>query len=294
MSPLLVRAPAKINLFLRVAGRRSDGYHEILSLVQTVTLWDTLAMERARDGLRLETDDPTLSTGPDNLIARAVAALSPRLPAGWGLAVRLEKRVPAGAGLGGGSSDAAAALLGVDRLFGLGLGPVGLTTIASELGSDVPYLLTGGTALLTGRGCEVEPWSDAPPADLVVAFPGSPLSTREVYAQVQEPLTLAPDIASIRGSRRTQVDVAECVRTGNDLEPHAVRLSPVVGRLKALVTETGATVASMTGSGSAVFGLYARRSGALAAAETIRRSGFDAWPCRTLGRETLGRDRWSP
>jgi len=284
MTRLSLRAPAKINLNLRIVGRRADGYHDIESVVQSVTLYDTLEITLAGEGLALEVDDPAIPAGPENLVFKAAARLLDRLSGRPGLRMRLAKGIPAGAGLGGGSSDAAAALVGVDRLLGLGLSGAALHAHAAALGSDVPYFLVGGTALLTGRGTEVDPLPDAPPGDLLIVHPGEPLSTAAVYAQLQEPLTLAPKPVSISGFGRIPVDLVSWVRAGNDLEPHAERLCPDIVRIKTMLAGAGAVAAAMTGSGSAVFGLFENGAAAAGAARHAERDGFRAFRCRTLDR----------
>jgi 4-diphosphocytidyl-2-C-methyl-D-erythritol kinase len=291
---LVVRAPAKINLNLRVVGRRADGYHDIESIVQSLTLHDTLEIEIAESGLALDVDDPALPSGPGNLVQRAAARLLEGLGDRPGLRMRLVKRIPVGAGLGGGSSDAAAALVGIDRLLHLDLPAEALVAHAAALGSDVPYFLTGGTALLTGRGTEVERLADVPPAEVLLIDPGQPLSTADVYAQVQEPLTLAPKPASISGFGRIPVDLVSWVRAGNDLEPHAARFCPDIVRIRSMLAGDGALAAAMTGSGSAVFGIFASADAAAGAARHADVEGFRTYRCRTLDRATYLGGRMTP
>jgi len=294
MTRLTLRAPAKINFNLKVVGRRPDGYHDIESVVQSVTLHDTLEIAVAGEGLALEVDDRTIPAGPGNLAFAAAERLLAGLLDPPGVMMRLVKRIPAGAGLGGGSSDAAAALIGIDSLLGLCLAPAALLEHAAALGSDVAYFLIGGTALLKGRGTEVEPLPDAPPADLLIVHPGTPLSTAAVYAQLQEPLTLAPKPVSISGFGRIPVDLVSWVRAGNDLEPHAARLCPDIVRIKTMLTGAGAVAAAMTGSGSAVFGLFENGAAAAGAARHAEVDGFRALRCRTLDRATYLGERMLP
>jgi 4-diphosphocytidyl-2-C-methyl-D-erythritol kinase len=295
VSRLTLRAPAKINLNLRVVGRRPDGFHDIESVVQSVTLHDTLEIAIEGTGLGLEVDDPAVPAGAGNLVHRAAERLldgaAGKPP---GIRMWLTKRIPAGAGLGGGSSDAAAALVGIDRLLGLGLPAAALAAHAAALGSDVPYFLTGGTAFLTGRGIEVEPMADAPPADVLIVDPGVPVSTAAVYAQVQEPLTLAPKPASMSGFGRIPVDLVSWVRAGNDLEPHAARFCPDIVRIRSMLAGAGALAAAMTGSGSAVFGLFASADAAAGAARRAEAVGFRTYRCRTLDRASYMGERMTP
>ncbi len=294
MRQVVLRAFAKVNLGLRVLGRRPDGYHEIRTVLMTVSLHDRLEIHLGGRGIALEVDDPAIPSGPDNLVFRAAERLLAELEDPPGLALRLYKKIPAGAGLGGGSSDAAAVLVGLDHLLDLRLDRASLEGHAAALGSDVPYFLTGGTALATGRGTEVTPLPDPPFRELLIVHPGAALSTREVYAQIEEPLTLAPKPASIPGFERIPVDIASWVRSGNDLEPHAERLCPAIGAIRSLVQSAGAEVAAMTGSGSAVFGVFADAEARDRAADEAERSGFRTFRCHTLDRAAYLRDRLFP
>lgn len=292
MTRLRLRAHAKINLYLKVLGRRSDGFHELETVLQSITLHDSIEIEAGGEGLRLEVNDPGLPAGPSNLSWRAAASLAPAVGRGLGLTIRLTKRIPSGAGLGGGSSDAATTLVGVETLYGLGLQPATLVRHAAAIGSDVPYFLTGGTALLTGRGTEVHSLPDLPPVDLLIVSAGGPLSTSDVYAQLEEPLTLAPRTVSIPGSGRIPADLESLVRLGNDLEPHAMRLCPAIGRVRSALHAAGARVAAMTGSGSAVFGVFADAGAARDAVGILEQQGFRALACATLDRAAFQRERF--
>ena len=294
MSRVTIRAFAKINLGLQVLGRRPDGYHEIRSVLQTVSLADRLEIGLEGVGIALEVDDPALPSGSENLVFRAAERLLADLPAPPGLKLRLIKKIPAGAGLGGGSSDAAAALVGIDHLLGLATPASVLLEHAAALGSDVPFFLTGGTALATGTGTDIAPLPEPPGRELLIVHPGEPLSTRLVYAQIEEPLTLARKPASIPGFERIPVDIASWVRSGNDLEPHAVRLCPAIGKIRSLLEGAGAEVAAMTGSGAAVFGVFSDAGARDRAADVARRGGFRTFRCHTLDRTAYLRDRMHP
>lgn len=291
---MTLQAFAKVNLGLQVLGRRPDGYHEIRSVLQTVSLADRLEIGLGGPGIALEVDDPALPSGSENLVFRAAERLLAHLPAPPGLKLRLIKKIPAGAGLGGGSSDAAAALVGIDHLLGLGTPASVLLAHAAALGSDVPFFLTGGTALATGTGTDIAPLPEPPGRELLIVHPGEPLSTRLVYAQIEEPLTLARKPASIPGFERIPVDIASWVRSGNDLEPHAVRLCPAIGKIRSLLEGAGAEVAAMTGSGAAVFGVFSDAGVRDRAADEARQGGFRTFRCHTLDRTAYLRDRMLP
>jgi 4-diphosphocytidyl-2-C-methyl-D-erythritol kinase len=292
VSRVVVRAHAKINLCLRLLGKRQDGYHELQTIVQSIDLHDTLSFEPGGRGFRLQVEgDADLPAGEDNLVCRAARRILGD-PRSAGVRARLVKRIPTGAGLGGGSSDAAATLLGLDRLLRLGLPEARLLEDATALGSDVPFFLAGGTALLRGRGTEVEPIPEGPPASVVILSPGVPLSTAAVYAQVQEPLTLAPKIDSMPGFGRIPVDLKSWVRAGNDLEPHATRLCAVIPAMKGVLLANGATAAAMSGSGSAVFGIFDDPEVADRAAREAVLRGYRAWTTRTLPRRAVAEERF--
>ena len=158
----------------------------------------------------------------------------------------------------------------------------------------MPYFLTGGTAIATGRGTTIEPLPDTPSRELLIVHPGTLLRTREVYAQIEEPLTLAPKPASIPAFERIPVDIASWVRSGNDLEPHAARLCPAIDSIRSLLERAGAEVAAMTGSGSAVFGVFAAAAVRDRASDEAVRSGFRTFRCHTLDRAAYLRDRMFP
>jgi 4-diphosphocytidyl-2-C-methyl-D-erythritol kinase len=187
---LRVLAPAKVNLFLEVLGKRPDGYHEIATLMMAIDLTDVLDLSPSEDGsLSLTCDEPDLSTGPDNLVLKAALRLRAKTGTMSGATIRLTKRIPWAAGLGGGSSDAAATLKGLNELWKLGLSREELSAIGAELGSDVPFFLNGNAAWCTGRGEIIEPVAIGRPLDLVLVKPPEALATAEVYRHVRMPAT---------------------------------------------------------------------------------------------------------
>ncbi len=187
-SAVLLRAPAKVNLFLEVLGKRSDGYHEIATLLVAVSLYDTLELtEEASGAVRLECDAPGLTTGPDNLVLKAAARLRQHTGCQRGATIRLTKRIPLAAGLAGGSTDCAAALAGLNRLWHLGLERDELARLGGELGSDVPFFFHTPAAWCTGRGEVVKPLTLGRPLDFVIAKPAAGLPTADVYRAVTVP-----------------------------------------------------------------------------------------------------------
>jgi 4-diphosphocytidyl-2-C-methyl-D-erythritol kinase len=267
--------------------------------VQTISLHDTLTLESRDEGISLQVDDPAIPAGPENLAWRAAAALpAPRgSPRGAHLGIR--KGIPAGAGLGGGSSDAAATLIGLRALWGLVLSDRELEAIAATLGADVPFFLHGGTALLTGTGTVVSPLEDVLGYEILVIFPGVPLATREVYALASASLTSSLKISSMARFRHTLEgnlarEVETWVRAGNDLEPAARSLCPLIAEITDRLRTAGATAASMTGSGSAVFGIFRDTAALERAFASMRASGFAAGRCVPVGRAEFRRHSGLP
>jgi 4-diphosphocytidyl-2-C-methyl-D-erythritol kinase len=290
---LSIEAHAKINLNLKVLGRRPDGYHELVSVLQSVSLSDTLTLTTRREGIALQVEGADVPSDRSNLVWKAAELLLARCSVRVGAQIHLRKRVPAGAGLGGGSSDAAAALVGLNRLWGLDLGPETLRSLAPELGADVAYFLVGGTALITGRGEEVRPLPDLPTCELLIVFPGEPIPTASIYAQVDAPLTPVGKADSMTRLRLSSSGgLEEWVGAGNDLEPIALRSCPAIRTIKARLRSAGAFAAAMTGSGSAVFGAFQDCGLRDRAARELKRAGWDVVGCVPLSRQayrkTLG------
>ena len=289
---LSVASCAKINLGLRVLGRRPDGYHELNTTLQSIDLSDEILLEESPAlSLAVEGRFP-VPADDSNLVLRAARALSERYP-GHGARMTLRKSIPAGAGLGGGSSNAAATLLGLDRLWGLEADPGILYAIARRLGMDVPFFLYGGACLAVGRGDEVLPLPDRKPWPVVVAWPGVGLSTREVYEALPLSLTRARILSSMKGfvPGRGGDDQAENGGQSrppdvvNDLEETAFRKVPEMRRLKDRLMGSGSLAAAMSGSGSAVFGLFSSTHEADRVAASISSGDVAAFSCLTLSRD---------
>ncbi len=277
MTPLRAWCPAKVNLGLRVLSRRDDGYHEIVTLFQTVALHDRLEVEPA-SGLALDCDDPAVPAGEDNLVVQAARSIRRHRPAAAarGARFRLSKAIPAGGGLGGGSSDAAAAILLLDRLWDLGLDPSERSAIAIKLGSDVNFFLTGGTALGTGRGETIRPVRAIGERPLVLGLPPFALGTAEVYARLGAPLTPRDSGVTVP---RLFVKFAEGNDFGlatNDLEAPAFAAYPELAAFRDAMSRSGAEPALLSGSGSCVFGMFGEERGAAEAAAHLAEA-FAGW-----------------
>lgn len=243
---LVAEAFAKVNRSLVVLGKRPDGYHELDTVFQAVGLTDRLTFESS-DLLTLEVDDPSIPSGPENLVLRAARALAEAVGLRPRAAITLEKRIPSGGGLGGGSSDAAVALLGLSALWELDLSLDLLSRVGARLGSDVPFFLHGGTARGLGRGERIEPLSDLPPQAVVLVMPPFPVSTPAVFGRLE-----APAWDGLGGGASEGGDDPD----RNDLEPAAEALFPALRDVRDALGRAGAARARLSGSGSTVFGLF--------------------------------------
>ena len=278
MDKLTLKAMAKINLGLDVVRRRPDGYHEVRMIMQTVGLYDRLTFEKTEeDALRLESSMKRLPTDGNNLIIRAASLLKEEFGIREGLSIRLDKRIPVAAGMAGGSTDAAAALTAVNRMFDLGLTEEQLKERAVKIGADVPYCLQGGTALSEGIGEILTALPPAPACHVVVAKPPVHVSTKWVYQNLHlEQVTEHPDIDGMTESIR-QGDYAGVVRRlSNVLESVTVPRYPVIAQIRDFLRENGADGALMSGSGPTVFALFDDRERAKQALEALRKTGLAA------------------
>jgi len=297
---LSVRVPAKINLHLEVIGRRPDGFHEVRTLLQSIDLFDELSAEDAPGGrLELVVDPPGSAPADEsNLVLRAARALQREAEDPPGARIVLTKRIPAGSGLGGGSADAAGALILLDCLWKLGLGLPHLCTAASNLGSDVPFFLLGGHAVGLGRGDEVLPLPDRGALGVAVVLPDVQISTSQVYGRVRERLTWCRPEANVY-SFAAGLDLrTRWEEMFNDLQEPVLEGWPIVRDAVRSVRETGPVRVGVSGSGGAVFGVYADRSEAERAGEILG-SEWRTHVGVTLGRteaepviHNLGEDQW--
>ncbi len=248
---------AKINLGLRILGKRPDGYHDLCTIFQTISLQDTLTFQVA-DELTLSTNIKYLPVDDRNLIIKAGRRLMELTGVKRGAKVHLEKRIPSPGGLGGGSSNAAVALLGFNKLWELGLSIDELHSIGTELGSDVPFFLYGGTAIGTGRGTDIEPVADIPVEHMVLVAPNVRVSTRDAFARLDADCLTSADSASILLNCRFEAEQGDTSKLSltNDFEKPVFEAHPELGRAKDKLLELGAAKAAMSGSGSGVYGFF--------------------------------------
>jgi len=288
---LSLPAFAKVNLDLRILGVRPDGYHDLRTIFQSLALSDVVTVQVRRGPFELRCDDPEVPTDRRNLVWKAASLLWRTARLGRGeprdVSVTLQKRIPAEAGLGGGSADAAVTLLALNRAWTLGLDGAGLARIGARLGADVPFFLVGGTALGLGRGDDIYPLADLPRVHVVVVQPGFGVSTVEAYRWFDEERTRPR--RDPPGRPRPAGWPAWAASLRNDLEPPVVRHHPTIGRIRQMLLDAGAVVAAMSGSGSAVFGLFERADAARRTARDLARPGWTVLATRTLTRQEYQR-----
>jgi 4-diphosphocytidyl-2-C-methyl-D-erythritol kinase len=295
MKEIRVPAFAKVNLRLEILGQRPDGYHELRTIFQSLSLHDSLHLTltgAARD-IELQVDgNPDLASAParENLVWRALSTLREELKLRQGIRAHLSKRIPAGRGLGGGSSDAAAALAGLLRLSGKRIVAERLMEIASGLGADVPFFLFGGRALGISRGNEIYPLPDLPRQTVLVVSPdGTGVNTSQAYGWLGRRLTTPPAVS------RLWAFCALCWSPSggalkNDFEAAVFRRHPRLRRIKRGLLKQGATDASLAGSGSAVFGIFTSPAKARRAARMFPEDAV--FLCTTISRRAYRRALW--
>jgi 4-diphosphocytidyl-2-C-methyl-D-erythritol kinase len=263
-----VESFAKINRSLVVLGRRSDGYHELDTIYQTIDLTDLLEFERA-ERVTLQVDEPGLSCGEDNLVMKAARALQGDFSVASGARITLKKRIPIGGGLGGGSSNAAATLTGLSALWKLSPSSEKLQGIAARLGSDVAFFLVGGTARGRGHGERIEPLPDLPDARAAILLvPPFSLATADVYQALEAP-SLPPSLTGEGWDTNLRGSDPGSFPNRNDLEPAAESIRGELRSLRQALVRAGALSARLSGSGSSVFGLFRDLSTAKRAASGL-------------------------
>ena len=267
------KAYAKVNLTLAVEEKRLDGYHEVVSVMQRVSLHDTLTAEQTREGITLTCSDPALPSGEENLAHRAASLFFRETGIAGGAALTLEKRIPSQAGLGGGSSDAASALLALRKLYAPALSDTELETMAAALGSDVPFFIRGGTQLAIGRGEIVAPLPPLTAGWFVVVKPEESYSTAEMYRRLDACGGMTAEDSRMEDAVAGNNVHAIAAELRNSFE-RAVPEDSRLWDIKAALRAQGALGTLLSGSGSAVFGVFDDRKEAAAAAMTLRRT----WP----------------
>ena len=276
---------AKINLFLRVLGKRADGFHEICTIFQTVSLCDYLTFSAA-DEMILTCDDPKIPTGDDNLIIKAAKILRENYAVKKGAKIHLEKRIPAPGGLGGGSSNAAVALLALVKLWNMPIDLKELRAVGKTLGSDVPFFFCGGTALGAGRGTEVFSLEDFEENYVLIAAPKIDISTGKAFARLNAPDLTNKSSKSILQICREQVNSLYLRQSAltNDFERVIFEIEPRIGEIKEKLFSCGAKRSLLSGSGASVFGIFETDEERRNALELLQEENCRVFPVETISR----------
>ena len=283
-----IQAAAKVNLHLRVYGRREDGFHGILSLFQALTLADTLVIRSLKESDTIEVEGDFDCPMQRTSVYKAAVAYREATGSKRGLSISVDKRVPAGAGLGGGSSDAAAVLIGLEALLRGGLSASGLTSLGASIGSDVPFFLSAASAIVSGRGEIVDPIEARDDYSLVLVFPGEAVSTAWAYSLLDSE---RPDDSAEPDLRREEIGRAyrgeiQAWPFSNSFEGPVGRARKPILEAKGLVLGLGASFAAMSGSGNSIFGVFEDETLARAAVAKLGTMGFDACAASPLARCT--------
>ncbi len=282
MDELTVRSPAKINLFLEVLGERGDGYHQIITLMQAVDLCDELVLRKRKGGVTLSCDHPRCPSDKRNLAFKAASILLEEEKMKQGVGIHIKKEIPISAGLGGGSSNAAATLKGMNRLFGLQLSRERLHTLACQIGSDVPFFLYSGQALASGRGEQIEPAVLYTDYWLVIVFPGFEVSAGWAYQNAKISLTRKEKVVNYRILESNVGFYDALPHFENDLEEAVVRKHPVVREVKDALRRSGALKSSMSGSGPTVYGVFDQKPQAEEVARKLSRGDWQVFLTRPI------------
>lgn len=282
---------AKINWTLEILGKRADGYHELRTLLQTVSVADELIFEQRAEGIEVACDHPAVPCDETNLVHRAARLLGEFTAVRKGVHITINKRLPTAAGLGGGSSNAAVTLLALQKLWQIKLAPRDLFTLGAKLGADVPFFFIGGTCLGVGRGDEVYPLADINAEHLLLINAGVLVPTKEVYANLPPELT-NPNAASkmptsFEAAYAAVTTPDELPRLHNDLETTVLARHPLLGEIKQRLNEAGARGVLMSGSGSTIFALFDSETARSTAERELSQTGWWCARARTLSRAEL-------
>lgn len=280
---IIEKAPAKINLGLDVLGKRADGYHELEMVMSSVDLADRLIMEELEeDKIIIETNKAFLPIDKRNNVYQAASIVKKRYGINKGILIRITKNIPVAAGLGGGSTDCAAALRGMDRLWQLGLTMPELIDIGMEVGTDVPYCIYGTTAFISGKGEKVTPLRPMPQCWVVLVKPRLSVSTGKIFQEVDLDQLHHPDIQELSDAILAEDYQRMIVAMGNSLELITIPKHPVVQQIKERMMKYGADVALMTGSGPTVFALCQKYSRAQRVYNALKGFCEEVYLVRTL------------
>ncbi len=281
---ILEKAPAKINLSLDVLHKREDGFHEVEMVMTTIDLADRIELTYKSDGkIQVESESRFVPNDERNLAYRAAKLLKDRYRVSHGVKIFIEKNIPVAAGLAGGSSDAAAVLRGLNRLWGLNASMKELAELGAEIGSDVSFCVYGGTALATGRGEKIQHLPAPPPCWVVLAKPSVGVSTHSIYQALSLENAFHPDTAAMVEALRTDSFERICSEVGNTLEAVTVGLHAEVDQIKEQMRQGGADAVLMSGSGPTVFSLVAQDARAQRIYNSLKGFCAEVYMVRMLG-----------
>ncbi|MGE0131829.1 MAG: 4-(cytidine 5'-diphospho)-2-C-methyl-D-erythritol kinase [Blastocatellales bacterium] len=279
---------AKINWTLEILGKRPDGYHELRTLLQTVSAADELNFELAEQGIEIVCDHPEVPCDETNLVHRAATLLGDFTGAGKGVQITINKRLPVAAGIGGGSSNAAVTLLALQKLWDVRVAPRDLFSLGARLGADVPFFFIGGTCLGAGRGDEIYPLADINEEFLLLVNAGIAVPTREVYANLPSELTKESAVAkmplSLEAAYAAIAGSSEPLPLSNDLESLVLARHPLLIEIKQRLKQAGARGVLMSGSGSTIFAIFDTAEARYGANRDLSKAGWWCAPARTLSR----------
>ncbi len=281
---IVLRSPAKINISLDLTGRRNDGYHLLRTVMQTISLSDIIRMEKLESAqIKISCNVPYIPTDERNIVHKIATAFFDYTGIDAGVYVRLKKYIPSGAGLGGGSSNGAAVLEGLCRLYDVTMTKDQRVRLTEKIGADIPFFVYGGTALCEGIGEKVTPLSSLPQCWIVIAKPKASLSTASVFSSLQIPQVFEISSTDTVLEKLEKGDICEIFRySQNALEDAAIAKCPVIANIKKTMYSQGAVFSMMSGSGSAVYGVFTDRKTARAAYEYVHnlcKCTYIAKPC---------------
>ena len=277
MNRLVLKSPAKINLFLNISRKREDGYHEIVTLLQAIDLEDEIILEKRGKGISISTDHPHCPSDESNLAFKAAELFLKDRKIREGVGIRINKRIPIAAGLGGGSSNAAFTLKGLNRLFKLKASKERLHGLAAQIGSDVPFFLGSTPALAKGRGEILKPVKLFGGYWLVLVYPGFEVSSRWAYQRLKISLTRIKKEYNLKNLENRKGFFKALLDFDNDLEKAVQERYPAIGRIKDTLISSGAIKSSMSGSGPTVYGVFEHKLKAEEVARKIRRGNWEVF-----------------
>ncbi|WP_281976239.1 4-(cytidine 5'-diphospho)-2-C-methyl-D-erythritol kinase [Halobacillus litoralis] len=280
---ILEKAPAKINLSLDVLHKRSDGFHEVEMVMTTVDLADRIELTPRPSEISVESESRFVPNDERNLAYRAAKLLKDRFGVDKGVKIFIEKNIPVAAGLAGGSSDAAAVLRGVNRMWGLGLGMDELARLGAEIGSDVSFCVYGGTALATGRGEKIQSMQAPPPCWVVLSKPTIGVSTQSIYQNLDLDGAEHPNTTAMVEALKNGDYEGICANVGNTLEGVTLALHEEVGQIKTQMKQAGADAVLMSGSGPTVFSLVEQDARAQRIYNSLKGFCTEVYMVRMLG-----------